>query len=396
MNPWSGLKQLPREIWILSLAVLINRAGTMVLPFLVLYVTRGLHYSATTGGLVVALYGAGALITAPLSGWLTDRYGTVLIMRSSLFLSALVLFVFPFADSFTTVVAATLLLAITSEMFRPANLAVVSHLVPPEKRKAAFALLRLAINLGMSIGPALGGFLATVSFSYLFFIDGITSLAAAIVLVFSRFPVPAHLSYEGSEVPRPARRAVADRRFLAFLTATVLITVVFFQHLSTMPLYMVRNLHLSEATYGLMFTINTLLIVFLEVPINLATSHWSHRRTQALGALLFSIGFGSSALVEGIWGVIGTVIIWTFGEMILFPGMSAYVSSIAPDQQQGEYMGYYTMAFSLSFIIGPWLGTTILEHLGGSVLWSTMFLIGIASTLMMIRLREEIAVTETD
>ncbi len=363
----------------------------MVLPFLVLYLTRELHYSATRAGFIVALYGIGAMITAPLSGLLTDRFGALRIMKVSLFLSTVVYFAFPYAHTYPALIAATLLLAITSEMFRPAGLAAISHSVSSDQRKAAFALNRLAVNLGMSVGPAVGGFLATVSFQFLFVIDGATSfLAGVVLLLFSNHLTDTVGDSRTTKSGKPAfdsRRAFSDLLFLYFLVATVLSTIVFFQHIAALPLFMVHNLHLSEADYGLMFTFNTGLIVLLEVPLNLRMSHLSDRKTLSLGSLLLAAGFGAYAFVHGLSGCVAALLIWTFGEMILLPGMSAYVSHSAPPERQGEYMGFYSMAFSIAFIIGPWMGTELLEKFGAQLLWAVIFLIGLISTLMMLKLR---------
>lgn len=388
MNPWSELRKLPRGMWIIFITTLINRVGTMVLPFLILYLTQVLKFSAARAGFVLTLYGAGALVTAPLAGWLSDRYGTMLIMKVSLLLSGLIVLVFPLAQSYLAVSVAVFVLAIVTEMFRPASLAVVSHLVDPSQRKTAFAVSRLAINLGMSIGPAIGGLLAAVSFYALFFIDAGTSLLAGVVLLLSglRILVPPHESNQSAEGMKGALR---DRQLMYFLAAVVPIAFVFFQHLSTMPLFFVQDLRLSEAVYGLMFTINTLLIVALEVPLNLATSHWSHRKTLVTGTILCSIGYGAFAFSTGLWSVIGAVILWTFGEMILFPGMSAYVAHIAPPRSQGAYMGLFTMAFALAFAIAPWTGTKMFEELGGRTFWITIFVIGAVSAAMMAGIRRE-------
>lgn len=386
MNPWKGLRGLPHEIWVLFVATLTNRAGTMVLPFLVLYLTDHLGFTAAQAGSLLALYGVGALIAAPLSGWLCDRFGGYRIMRESLLLTGLVLVVIPLFKSYAAVAAAVFLMALANEMFRPANLAYISLLVTPEQRKPSFSLIRLSINLGMSIGPALGGFLAGVSFLWLFVIDALTSLAAGLLLAFSSFReikhVPAKNETTGEEVQKAAS-PLKDRRFITYVIAILPVAFVFFQHLSAMPLFMVRNLKLPEHIYGLMFTINTLLIVFLEVPLNLATAHWSYRFTLPLGCLLCAAGFGGLAFANGLAGVIVTVIVWTFGEMILFPSSSAYVAHIATPSRQGQYMGMYTMAWGLSFMIGPWGGTYILEHFGGVVLWGFMFILGSLSAVMM-------------
>src|SRR5262245_32854294 len=152
VNPWKGVAGLPREVWVLFVATLVNKAGSMVLPFFVLYLTRDIGLTVQTASLMVLVYGIGALVAAPVAGRLSDRLGPISIMLGSLLLSGLVLLAFPFARDVSAIVAATVVLSVTSEAFRPANLTIMGDLVAPEKRKTAFALNRLAINLGMSIG----------------------------------------------------------------------------------------------------------------------------------------------------------------------------------------------------------------------------------------------------
>jgi MFS family permease len=171
--------------------------------------------------------------------------------------------------------------------------------------------------------------------------------------------------------------------------------VVLFQHIASMSVFLVRDLHFSAAAYGLLFTLNCLLIVFLEVPLNIATSHWPHRRTLALGAVLFGIGFGGLALAWDMWSVAATVIIWTFGEMFFFPGMAAYLTDIAPPSRRGEYMGLSQMVMGLAFMVGPWGGMLIFGRFGGNALWGTMFLLGAAAALIMARLDEPEHAAET-
>ena len=380
---------MPRGVWVLFATTLVNRAGTMVLPFLVLYLTRDLGFTDAQAGRVLFVYGGTALFAAALSGRLSDVLGPMKVIRNSLFATSGILLLFPLARTQWSVILMTLALSLAAESFRPASLAVVADLVTPAQRKPAFALTRLAINLGMSIGPAVGGFLATVSFRWLFLVDGVTSLAAGIVLVLALRRAPPHHAEAEPRADLSKKRAWTDWRLLFFLTALFPVAIVFFQHLSSMPLYLVRDLHLSEIDYGLFFTINTLLIVALEVPLNSATAHWSHRRTLALGAFLFAAGFGGLAIARGFWGVAATVVIWTFGEMFLFPALAAYVTEIAPPARRGEYMGLTQMAISLGFAVGPWAGTAVLERFGSKTLWLGCFALGIGAAAMMLRLKEE-------
>jgi MFS family permease len=407
MNPWRGLRELPREIWILFAATLVNRCGTMVLPFLVLYLTRELAISVSHAALALSIYGIAALLTMPIAGKLSDRMGSLFVMRCSLLLSGFVLFLFPLAHHFAAILVITFVFAILNESVRPPSLALVSDLAKPEQRKQAFALSRLGVNLGMSLGPAIGGILALYSFRLLFFVDGATSILAGLVLMFAwpgtrgtkrsepEWDDPADLGREieaegpallAASHPTADLRAFRNRRMLYFLAALIPTQLVFFQLTSTVPLFLVRYLRLPESLYGTIFTLNTLMIVALEVPLNNATAHWSHRRTLTLGALLYAVGFGSFALVRGAAGIFAAVAVWTFGEMILMPGSSAYAADIAPAGRRGEYMGLYTMSFSFGFSVGPWLGAMLLERRGPQMLWGAAFISGCISTLLMSRI----------
>jgi predicted MFS family arabinose efflux permease len=269
------------------------------------------------------------------------------------------------------------------------------EVVEPGRRKSAFSVYRLAINLGMAIGPALGGVLATISFRYLFIVDAATSLAAGTVLAVIALPRPEHTPRRSpAERPSTANRlrlstaAHADPRFLSFLLCVLPVVVVFFQHISSMPLFIVRDLGLSAATFGLLFSLNCVLIVFLEVPLNVSTAHWPHRRTLALGALLSGAGFGVMAFAGSVPILVLSVVVWTFGEMLFFPGSAAYATDVAPAERRGEYSGLYTMTFSLAFAIGPWAGTVVLERAGARLLWALTFVLGAIAAAMFLRMPE--------
>ena len=385
LNPWRGLDGLPREVWLLFATNLVNRAGMMVLPFMVVYLTKELRFTASQAGLAFAIYGAAAIGAGPLSGWLSDRIGALPIMRASLLLSGVVVLAYPLARTVTTVYVATAVWAATSELFRPASLAAITHVVTAERRKSAYALNRLAINLGMSIGPALGGFLATASFRSMFVVDGGTTILAALVLTLTRWKAPTGgLRHHDRTLNTGRSTILRDRKLLVFLVAEFLVAVVFYQHESTLSLFMVNNLNFSPAFYGALFTINTLLIVALEVPLNQATAHWPAAWALLAGCILFALGFGGLAIVATAAGVLVTVVLWTFGEMMLFPAMAAYLGDIAPPAQRGAYMGAYSMSLSLALTFGPWAGTQILAGWGPTTLWLIMFGFGALAAGLMV------------
>ena len=387
LNPWKGVGVLPRGLWIISATVLVNRLGTMVLPFLLLYLTQHLRFDAGTAALVMTAYGAGSIVASPLAGRLADRIGSLTIMRTSLFLTAAILFVFPWVSSFGAVLACTVAFAVVSEAYRPASMALVTELVPTELRKAAYAVNRLAINLGMSVGPALGGFLADRSFDALFWVDGGSSLAAGLILALAPLGAAAASARNSRETVPEGRSspAHADPRFLAFLVGSTLLAAAFFQHIGAMPLYLVRDLGFSTSFYGLLFTLNTIAIVMLEVRLNFVTSHWSHRRALWAGSILVGTGFGLLGFATSPWAVAATVVVWTFGEMILLPAMSNFVADAAPADRLGEYMGAYTMSWGVAFSFGPALGTVVLDAWGPHAIWPATFVAAISGGALMAR-----------
>jgi predicted MFS family arabinose efflux permease len=384
MNPWRGLGGLPRDVWVLAGATFINRAGTMALPFLALYLMKQMGLGAARAGQGFIVFGLGAMIAAPLGGWLADRFGPLKVMRISLLLSGLLMFVLPLVKDLCSFFLLIGLWALVSEGFRPASMSILVDLAPPELRKAVYSLNRLAINLGMSVGPALGGFIATRSYHGLFWVDGATTLAAWVMLVLLVRQHP-HKHEEGTGPGLLA--ALKDPVLGYFLLAIMPVIIVFFQHEGPMPIYLVRDLKLPESFYGSLFTLNTLLIVVLEVRLNLATAHWPHRRTLMLGSLLYAIGFGAMVVARSPATILATVVVWTFGEMILFPAMSDYVATIAPSAKRGAYMGLFSFTFSVAFSFGPWLGTWMLDTWGSLVLWPVMGVLGMASALALARIK---------
>lgn len=384
MKAWLELRRLPRRVWMLSAAALINRMGTMALPFLTLYLTEALGWPAPRAALLVTLYGAVALLTGPFAGKLCDRVGPTRLMRASLLVSGATMLVFPLAASFPAMAALTVVWALATEAFRPANMTAVTDSVPPAQRKQAYALHRTALNLGMSLGPALGGWLATRSFATIWWTDGLTTLLAAGVMIWAVEDLRA--AHEPSAAPTAA--GLRDRRLLICLAGSMLVAVVFFQHEASLPLHLVRWLGLTPQFYGLLFTVNTLIIVALEIPLNHATAHWPHRRNLVVGGLFVAAGYGGYGLCSTAWHVIASTVVWTFGEMILFPAMSAYIAAIAPPARRGEYMGLYLMAFSAGFTAGPWTGVWLLEHHGPGALWGACALVGLGAVAIFSRVRE--------
>ena len=384
MNPWRGLRGLPREVWLVCASTLINRLGTMALPFLILYLTEGRRWTPTEAGYGMMVYGAGALTAGPFSGRLADRLGHVHILKASLWSSGALLLLLPFASTKPLLFALIFLWAGLTQAFWPSAMALLTGLAAPEQRKAVFALHRLSVNLGMAVGPAAGGLIAHHSYHWVFWTDGLSTLAGATLLTFLLKAPPApSLPHDHAPGGSPWR----DRHLLFLLLPFIPALMVFFQIEGTLPLWVVRDLGLGSRFFGILFTVNTLLIVVFEVPLNLAMSHWRHGRLLFLGSLCLAVGFGLTAWATTYAMLVGTTVIWSFGEMILFPAVSDAVATLAPPDRRGEYMGLLSLAFAAALALGPWLGVLAYAKAGPRSVWLGSFLIAGAAGLLLARFR---------
>jgi MFS family permease len=262
----------------------------------------------------------------------------------------------------------TLIWAVITEAYRPASMSFISDEVSADRRKTAFALNRLAFNLGMSIGPVIGGILSTINFSLLFYVDGITSVAAGMYLIYSGIKVQDSFGTESKidlkhHPPKKKISILDDRKFIYYMIAIIPVQIVFFQHIGALPLFIVEQLEFSKSTFGFLMAINTVMIILIEVPLNDAMRMWPDWKSLMLGAILTGIGFGITIFAFNTYILIFSIVLWTFGEMIFFPSAGNCVAENSPANMRGEYMVYFQMTFSFSFMIGPYWEPLYLKNL---------------------------------
>lgn len=387
VNPWRGLARLPRGVWILSAATLVNRAGTMVRPFLALYLTQALGFDATHTAIVLFLFGLASLLGQLVSGRLCDVVSPWRVLVVALLSGGAACMLVALPRTFPWLCVSVFGWSFVAEAYRPASTTVMSELVKGDELRPAYALLRLAINLGMSIGPVVGGFLAEVSFAFLFVIDGVTTMLAGVILAAwaARHGHLARRDHAPAAAHAAAWGALRDRRFLLFLVATIPVAMVFFQIEGAWPLFVTRAHGFSKATIGGMLAINTVLIVLTEVPLNVWSARWSTARTLVIGTLATGAGFGMLAFAPNHAWIAASIVVWTVGEMVLFPALSAEATLLAPEGRRGEYMGLFHTAFAIASMTGPALGTLLLDRAGPVWLWSGAFVASLVSAALFAR-----------
>jgi len=361
----NSLRTLPAAAWILFLGTFVNRFGTFVMPFLVLYLTR-LGYTPARAGLALAAYGTGLLIASLAGGHLADRVGRRNTIAISMFTSTVAMMALSQARAYGAIVTLAAVAGFAAELYRPAASALIGDLVTPEQRLTAFAMYRFAVNLGFAAGPATAGFLADHSFFFLFLGDAVSSAAYGIIAL-AFLPHGLRSSGIGERAGEAFRVAIRDRRLMLFLAATTLVTTVEFQTSSTFPLW-VEQCGFRGSTYGLLLSINGVLIIVFELMMTAWTQRYPAQRMIALGYFLSGIGVAMTGLAHSIPALAATVCVWTLGEMIGSPVTGAYVTHLAPEQYRGHYNGLWVFAWALALVIGPSLGTLVFQH-STTALW---------------------------
>jgi MFS family permease len=373
-----NIKELSASSWLLISGSVINRFGSFVVPFLVLYLKRR-GFSISHAGLAVAAYGGGAVIAAPVGGMLADRLGRRATIALSTYASAAAMIALSQARVFVPVVSLSFVAGLVSEARRPASLALLTDLVPEGRRVTVFAVMRLAENVAFAAGMALGGFVANTSFLWLFVGDAISSVVYGTIAI-TALPEGRSRSKEERGGRRGYRSISADPAFLLFLAATVLMVFVYFQQQSTLPLH-VRAAGLSNADFGLLLALNGVLVVVFELPISAFTMRKPQRQMIATGFLLMGLGFGLTGLAHSLPALAITVAVWTLGEIVAAPVGYAYVADIAPADMRGRYQGLFALCFGSGAITGPALGTYLYAR-GEGGFWALCAGLGLLAALL--------------
>lgn len=390
---WSSYRAsysgLPRAAWLLAGAQLVNASGTMVVFFLTLYLTKSLGFTLETAGNVMSGYGLGMAAGTLAGGALADRLGPYSVQRLSLVGTAALLMILGASGTFPTLLAAAVLWGFFNAALFPANATAMAAVCPEPVRARGFVLNRLANNLGATIGPVVGGLLARRGYRSLFWVDAGTSLVAAILL-HRLFPGRGN-SARGPEPARSSRlRWCRDRVLVGLLAAALGLSIVIAQVFSEFAPYLKNVESFSEPAIGILFAVNTALIVVAQMPIIHAVQRFTQPRTASVGALLFAAGFTLMSVAHGPMLMALAIAVWTFGEMLAFPSLMTAVSLRAPPGEQGRYQGLHALAFSLGMTAGPTLGARLSQARGFATLWLTVGALALVVAVLLAVLPEKV------
>lgn len=376
-----NFKGFSREIWILTMITFINRAGTMVLPFLSKYLKEDLGFSYSQVGWIMVSFGVGSMLGSWVGGKLSDKIGFYKVMIFSLLTSGLMFFGLQKITSFEGLIVAIFLIMVVADMFRPAMFVSLAAYSKPENRTRSLTLVRLAINLGFAAGPALGGLIImTGGYSGLFWVDGITCIAA-ILIFWLLVKEKEKSSYLDKENPGDilTHSVFNDTPFWLFLTTCLITGIMFFQLFTTIPLYHKEQFNLSEFQTGLLLTFNGILVFFLEMPL---VSYIERKKINAvkivtIGCLAMSLSM--FLMLVNIWAgiLIIMMVFMTFGEMFAFPFSNSFAMSRAPKGHEGRYMAIFTMSYSLAHILSAKTGMEIIDLYGYQTNWAFMGTLGL-------------------
>ena len=389
-NYLSNFKGLSKEIWLLSLVTFINRAGAMVIPFLSLYLVDVQDFTLPQVGWIMTAFGIGSLTGTWVGGKLTDSIGFHRVITISLIMGGLGFISIQFLDTFYSFCIGIFAVMFLVDAYRPAIFVACDAYSKPENVTRSIALIRLAINLGFSIGPVIGGLIiAKINYSSLFWIDGVTCILAGALLFLILKPKETKKERQEELVQKEGLPPYLNAPYMLFFLIMIASSMMFIQYFSVMPIYYKEAHFLSEDLIGALMFINGALIVVLEMPLVAWLERIQMTKIMATFWGIFFIGLSFIVLNVSDWVgvlVIG-MILMTLGEMIGSPFSNALALSMSPKGRKGNYMGFYSMSFSISHIVGHNGGMNLIDQFGFSATWTYMFIALIVVALLTLVLR---------
>ncbi len=370
----------PAQFWLMFWGMLMSTVGaSMIWPFLMIYVSSRLARPLGQVASLMTLNSLMGLLAAFLAGPLTDRLGRKWVMVVSLTANGMVYLLMGQAEHLWHFALLMSLWGFFGPMYRVGGDAMLADLVPPERRAEAYALLRMSNNVGVAVGPAVGGFLAAASYgiAFLFAAAGLAGYGLLLAF-FARETLPQEAQDRPHEPPWLAYRDVfRDGRFLRFVALFVTAQMCAVLIWVLMGVYAKTQYGVLENRFGLIATTNATLVVFFQFAVTRRTKRHAPLRVMAAGTLFYALGVGSVALARGFWGFWFSMVVYTLGEMILIPTASTYAANQAPPEMRGRYMSVYGLGWNVAAGVAAPLGGFLSDFFGPVSTWYGGMLIGL-------------------
>ncbi len=385
----------PREIWVLVIVSFINRVGTMVLPFLTVYLTTVLNFSLEEAGVLASAFGFGSLTGTYIGGKLSDKISAEFVITNSLIFSGFLLISLQFANTFNILFLLIFTTALFGEAYRPAMMVAVGNFVHKSKTGRTMAFLRLAINLGFSGAVVIGGFVAaSLGYYWLFWIDGITCISAAVYfLIVSRKWDKSKIQKEETETKSKkdlSSQPYKNLKYILFLSATFLMGFAFVQWFHSVPVFIKSQWGFDERYIGILMAMNGLIIVLVEMPIVHSIEKAKKIKLSMIsGLLLVGLSFLPFLLPKALVLCFVAMLLLTCGEILFMPLNSSVALNMSPVNKRGDYMAWYSMTWSLTHIAGPAIGLGFAAKFGYSSLWIFIISLIVVSVLINFKLRKD-------
>ena len=375
----------PRQFWLMFVGMLLSSAGaSMIWPFLTIYISERLSVPLTVVASLASLNAACGLAAAFIGGPITDRFGRKWVMTLSLIGNGLVYFFLGRADGLPSFAVLMGIAGAFGPLYRVGGDAMLADLIPSEQRPNAYALVRLSNNLGIAIGPAVGGFITTISYSAAFSMAALgLGIYGFLLAFFANETMPdRNISDQPlSESFAGYGRILRNRPFTAFVTAFTLTQMCATLIWMLMSVYAKQNYRVPENQYGLIATTNAIMVVTLQIFVTRITRRYQPLRMLALGTVFYALGVGSVSLGHSFWGFWSSMVVMTIGELILIPTSSTYAANMAPADMRGRYMSLYGLTWPIAAGIAPLLGGLLSDHFGPVTTWYGGLVIGLIATL---------------
>jgi len=377
------LRLLPKSFWILVGATFVNRFGVFVVPFLAIFITRNGN-TVTQAGWAVAAYSLGGFAAAWIGGWMADRLGRNVTMALSSLAGAACMLAMSQAVDWRALVMLAFLTGTINEAGHPAGAALVQDLVPEENRILAYAVLRFAINLAWSMGPATAGFLAEHSFFWLFAVDAATSVIFGLV-AWRLLPAGRKTPANQAGWSHAWRSIRHNRPFLALFGACVCVAWVFRQTNTNFPLHFEKN-GLPLHYCGLVLALNGVMICLFEIPLAFRMRTWPVKQVLAIGYLLMGASFLIFLVSGSLAAFVTMMVIFTIGEMSAFSRQQAYSASLATEDMRGRYVAFLSFAWCAGNTASAALGMPLYES-HPALLWSINAILGLIAAILILSSR---------